>query len=412
MSDVVLTGCGMVTAGGFGLEQHWTMLLSGDLKKTREEYSLDGFQAAPYLTDRRMLKAVSKPDAIGLAALEGAAKAASLGPGKVDAARMGLYVGAPPASAFDNEYYVDAMQAATVNGKMSVREFGKTCMSSRPTALLIGLPNNVLCYGAMVLDARGPNSNYTQSATSGMLAVVNGARRVKRGQLDVAVAGGFAAHTEPVNAKIHEGMGFLLKDLGKGTHHVRPFAASGDTGTIIADGAAFVALESRSSATQRGVKPLAAYVSGAFTADGMGPARYDRQGAALQRAIELALAQGGIAASAIGLVLACASGIQDVDQAELSVLSRVLANERDLPALGCSSRVFGNLMEAGGVAELGLAPLIMASGEVPEAMRAEPGPATSAFPRSRIDSRKPFALVVRTSAWGEHACIVLRKSEG
>lgn len=422
MNDVVITGAGMVTANGFGLEHHWQLLMSGALDmSTRADYSLDDFQAAPFLTDRRMLKAVSQPDAIGLAALEGLAKDAKLAAGAVPPERFGLYVGAPPASAFDNEFYADAMRSAMIDGKVSDKQFGKACMSSRPTALLIGLPNNVLCYGAMVLDARGPNSNYTQGATSGMMAVINGARRVRRGQIDAAVAGGFAAHTEPVNYRIYDSMGYLRPEEDRDSavgldaverraapYHIRPFAAAGQTGTIIADGAAFVALESQSGAAQRGAKTLATYISGALTADGMGPARFDRDGHALQRAIEQALAQGGVAARDVGLVLACASGIPDVDQVELSVLSRVLAKARDLPALGCSSRVFGNLMEAGGVADLALVPLLFATGEIPATMRAEASDANP-FKSPTIDPKKPYALVVRTSPWGEHACIVLRK---
>src|SRR5690606_28742169 len=122
----------------------------------------------------------------------------------------------------------------------------KTSMGAMPMTLLVGLPNNVLCYGAMIFDAKGPNSNYTSTSTAGHVALINGAKRIGRGQLDVAIAGGFNAHTEPVNGKMYEALGVSTK---------------------LADGAAFVALERRGEAEARGQTILATYLGGALTND-------------------------------------------------------------------------------------------------------------------------------------------------
>lgn len=387
MKDVVITGLGAVTAHGFGFDAQWDALANGKTKASRAELQLSEFNAAPHLGDRRMMKAVSKIDAIGLAAVEGLAKAMAFAPGQVPKERVGLYVGAPPGSPWDNEYYVDSMNEAKAAG--GAKAFGRTCMSSKPTTLLLGLPNNVLCYGALVLDARGPNSNYTASGLSGMMAVINGARRVRRGQLDLAVAGGFSAYSD----ELHTGM----------------FASVGLSDLLVADAAAFVSLETRAGAAARGVTPVVSYAGGAMTSDGLGPRQLDPKGTQFERAIGLALADAGAEAQDIGLVLASATGSPSVDMGEFSVLSRVFAKSGACPPLGCSTPVMGAILEAGGVLELGLAAKIMAAGVVPPAMRAPAYASWNAAPQ--IDPAKPFALIVRTTAWGEHAAIVVKREQ-
>lgn len=385
--DVVVTSIGCVTKGAYGLAAHWQLAREGTVRTTAESYSLADFKAAPYLSDRRMLKAVSAADAIGLAAIEGAKKEFNAPSATYAPERIGLYVGAPPASAFDNAFYADAMDASRdADGRASIKAFGKTSMSAMPMTLLVGLPNNVLCYGSMIFDAKGPNSNYTSTATAGHIALINGAKRVARGQLDVAVAGGFNAHTEPVNSRMYQALKVT---------------------TALADGAAFATLERRSAAEARGQAVIATYLGGAMASDGRGPIMMDEGGSALEGAIHRALAEAGLTPHDIGLVLASAAGYPPADACEFSVLSRVFAREREFPALGNSSRVAGDLMEAGGLLEIGFAARIFVEGEVPAALRPAGHAADSRF-GTKVDPLKQHALILRTSPWGEYSVVVIR----
>ena len=392
-NDVVITGCGAVSAAGFGLDAHWQRLGQEGRPLPRAARTLATFKAAPYLSDRRMLKAVSAADAIGLAALEGLVKDLGGRPNCYGADRVGLYVGAPPASVFDNEPYGEAMGAARgADGHCDVTAFGATCMGARPTTLLMGLPNNVLCYGAMLLEARGPNSNYTATAVSGHLALVNAARRIERGALDLAVAGGFTAHTEPVNAAAFWQQGLARDDDGAGD------------GLALADGATFIALERRQAAAARGARPLATFVAAALANDATGPLSADPTGAALEVAVRRALTAAGVDAAQIGLILAGAGGTMSVERMELDVLSRVFAKVRAQPALGAFPRALGHMMEAGGLLELALLPRLYAAGEIPRGAAVS----TAGF-GTQIDGARPYALVLVTSPWGDISCIVARK---
>ncbi len=379
-NDVVITGLGLVSGAGVGADAQLAFL-AGPIGARK--LSLTDFKPAPYFSDKKMLKAMSHTDAIGLAAVEMLKKDAGWGTIGVTPERIGMYVGAPPSGASDNAYYMEEQRAARdEQGKGSLAAFGKTCMGSKPSTLLIGLPNNVLCYGAMVLDARGPNSNYTSSGPSGMIAVMNGAKRVARGQLDLAVAGGFSAyHSDPMNKEAVISGG-------------RPEAP-------VADGAAFVTLERRAAAEARGAKTYATVAGYAQGSDGMGPWAFDPHGAALENAVRRAMQQAGLGAGDVGLVLVSGTGTRSANEAELAVLARVFPKGRDVPALGAFSRAFGNLVEAGGVMELALAARIVASGALPAslALTEKTGP---------IDRSKPGILVLRTSFSGDYACVALR----
>ncbi len=386
--DVVITGVGAVTAAGVGRAAQWAKVFDGTPVSGADELSLAAFRPAPYLSDKRMLKAVSTPDALGLVGIEELKKNLGWETVKVSPERIGMFVGAPSSPAASNEFYVPAMEAARDgNGKCSQRVFGATCMESKPTALLIGLPNNVLCYGAMILDARGPNNNYTSASTSGLIAVATAARRVARDQLDLAVAGGFAMPSEDqVTRAVQENAGL---------------------GTRVASGAVFLGLERREGADARGAKALGRIMGSAQGSDGLGPWQRDPHGRGMESAIMRALSEAGLGLDDIGLVLASQHGVRDVDVAELLVLSRVFAKARARPALGAFSRAFGNLMEAGGMLELASASALLERPTLPAAIQMAPNVAHQW--NGKIDASKPHALIVKTGFSGESVALVVGK---
>jgi 3-oxoacyl-(acyl-carrier-protein) synthase len=420
--DVVVTAIGVVTAGATTLDEAWAKVTApAATAPTRQDRLLKGFPTAKHLADRRMLKAVSEADGIGLAAIEGlktvlafpteaGKEGASTGP--YDAWRMGLYVGSRPGSCSDNDSYLEAMEASrTKDGKLSEGGFGATCMTSRPTTLLMGLPNNVLCYGSMIIGAQGANSNYTSLWLGGLHALSNAGKRIERGQLDFAVGGGFSWHgSEPVNRGLLKKQGVSrLDEVGASEPYATvgggPAAPVDGGGAVPADGAVFAALERRSGAEARGAKPLVTWLGASLACDARGPLEVDSRGDALESAVRSALEHAGIQASDVGLVLATGTALPNVDQCEAAVLTRVLADARGLPAFATLSPVFGDLMEGGGILELGFVPRLYEAKVVPESLRAK-GAERIGF-TTTIDPNRPCSLIVRASPWGEYACVVV-----
>jgi 3-oxoacyl-[acyl-carrier-protein] synthase II len=239
-------------------------------------------------------------------------------------------------------------------------------------------------------DARGPNSNYTASVLSAHLAVINAAKRVKRGALDLAIAGGCSDSTE---------------EFRKATLIATNTVAGYANGTAVADGAAFITLERREAALARGSRILASYMSSAYSCDGLGPARFDPDGKALYDCIIRALSAAAVKPSEIGLIFSGSSGIPELDLMEIEVLGRVFAGAGTAPALADTSRVLGGLMEAGGMLDLALVSEFFNCGVVPLAVRSRinHGQFTN-----NISPERPFALALRCSTSGEYSCVIVK----
>jgi len=186
-SDIVLTGIGMISASGRNYAANRAAFDQPTTRHSHSDYQVLNFNPAPYLTDRKVVKSVSSRDVLGLVAFEECIKEAGVHPSAnavMNPERVGLYVGAPPSATTDNANYQEAIaQSSTSAGKLVEADFGLNFRSANPTTLLAGLPNNVLCYGAKTLDARGPNSNYTALEVSGHLAVIGAVRAMRLGRL-------------------------------------------------------------------------------------------------------------------------------------------------------------------------------------------------------------------------------------
>ena len=89
-NDVVITGLGLVSGAGTGADAQMDLITG---KIARSERSLESFRAAAHLSDKRMMKAISHSDSIGLAAVELLRKDAGWETVKAAPERIGMYVG-------------------------------------------------------------------------------------------------------------------------------------------------------------------------------------------------------------------------------------------------------------------------------------------------------------------------------
>ena len=420
-NEVAIVASGLVSPVGVGFEAHAKVVHEGPATEMAGAGCLGGalkdFNPVPYLSDRKVMKAISATDAIGLVAIEDLKK--NLRAEKSSAPmgnpwRCGLYVGAPSAFASDNENYLEAVSAsADYEGHVSMAKFGQECMSSRPNTLLIGLPNNVLCYGSVILGIQGPNSNYTSGELSGMVALAAAARRLRRGQVDKAVAGAFTAQHERIISKVFDYYG--VGNSTKVTTDAGAFFAMERFGERSDESSGAVADEERKTvAVLMGFGFGSAGIQLDFTAESHVATTCVTQDAmvdATECAIESALADAGVTTESVGLILAGSTGIPEVDRREFLVLSRVFAKGRTFPALGSLTAVMGNMMEAGGLLEVVLGGEIWQRQSVPPHLR--PAGAgviemTEKFPAKLADSGQRITLIVRTSPWGEAAAVVVR----
>ena len=378
--DIVVTGLGMLTATGLGTESNVNSFDQESSKKTAEDYKVVGFNPAPHLTDKKVVKAVSHRDVLGLVAMEDCLKQSGISAQTINPDRTGLYVGAPASSCSDLHNYSDAVMASVDSyGVLNEKAFGEHFRSASPTTLLTGLPNNVLCYGAKTLDARGPNSNYTTMETSSHMAVMGATRALKLGRLDCAVVGGYTAHSNKE---------FISSMKQRGLYD----------GTPIAEGAAFATLETRANASKRGAKPVCRIVSCAAATDAMGPYKTNSQSPVLTDLVKQTLQNAKVQAADIGIIMTSGSGLAAVDNAEQTAIDSIWSGASK-PAMASTSARWGNLVEAGGLAEIAFLSSCYSKKTVPSSAKVKNS--------GEFNPGKRNALVLRSSPWGEYSCMIV-----
>lgn len=176
------------------------------------------FKARSELPDRKHLKMMTRDVRLGIAAI---GRALDARPGWDDTApeRRGLFVGAATAAS-DPRDLAPSLRAATQDGVFDVAAFGEVGIPRVPPLwLLEGLSNNIVGFATAYYDMRGINTNRCDGRIGGLAAVVDGARAIAEGRLDLAVAGGadsLIAASGWLGRPAGEGSGFVVMESGDG----------------------------------------------------------------------------------------------------------------------------------------------------------------------------------------------------
>lgn len=199
-----------------------------------------------------------------------------------------------------------------------------------PKTMLAGQANMAAAQIAIRHGLHGPQRTVTTACASALDAVGTGADLLALGRVDVALCGGSdaAAVTDeedfvPVFSVAGRVFGMETPEPDP-TRAVRPFDAE-RRGIVFGEGAAWFVLESAEHCAARGAEPLGWVLGVGTSADGYHPSSPEPSGRWQARAMELALADAGIQAAQVDVVLAHATGTQKGDLAEARAVAQVFA---------------------------------------------------------------------------------------
>ncbi|MEU3568469.1 beta-ketoacyl synthase N-terminal-like domain-containing protein [Kitasatospora sp. NPDC036755] len=160
---------------------------------------------------------------------------------------------------------------------------------------------------------------------------------------------------------------FAVFDAGRALARdgeARPFS-SGRTGTLLADAAAAVLVESAPAAERRGAPALARLAGWSRTGDAHHVCRPEPEGEGVARAIEAALGRAGVARAEVGYVNANGTGSALADRAEARALRRVFGPHADRLPVSSSKSVHGHALEASALLELAVTIGALGTGLLP-----------------------------------------------
>lgn len=353
---VVITGIGAVTPIGTGAEGLWAGVMANRSAvrpidrfdaspfPSRVAAQIDDFDPADHL-DARRARRLDRFSALSVTASRLAAEDARLPLGNGLASRAGVFIG----SALGGVAFGEQQHAGYV--ERGVRGVA-------PTLALAVFGGAGASNVALDLGLTGPAVGNANSCASGAVAIGQAFGAIRDGSIDVALAGGAEAPLAPLTF----GAFALIKVLSQRNDDPatasRPFDRDRD-GFVMGEAAAVLVLEEREAARRRGARIIAEVAGFGASNDAYHMTQPRPDGRDAARAMQLALADAGLAPERIGYVNAHGSSTPLNEAAEARAIHLALApHARHVPVSGTKG-LYGHALGASGAVEAAITALAL-----------------------------------------------------
>ncbi|MGL6028490.1 MAG: beta-ketoacyl-[acyl-carrier-protein] synthase family protein [Legionella sp.] len=413
---VFITGRSALTSTGANSDSTWDALTQGtsgiaeieqwDLSQwaCRLGGELKNIQPAKMLPDRKLVKVISQQDVIGINAAVQAVEHSqmisyrdSLSCAASFNEQTAVYVGSPGNKYFQQYDFLSLM--AKTQGNM--QDFAKQLFDEvHPTWLLRILPNNVLAYAGITYGFKGPNHNITNHAVSGMQALLEAYHAIRSGQAERAVVIAYDMGIEPQAMFYYEQLGVLSHQ------HLKPFDAN-HNGTILANGAAALVLESEASVHARSAVCYGEIVGGGCASEAEGLFALADDGQHLANLLSQTLDVNQLQPEDIGMVVAHGNGNVKSDDSEAAAINRVLP-QTPVTAFKWS---MGHTLTASGLLDAVLTTYALNAQAVPGIANLEQLASNCADLAASTTAQAlnaPHALIINRGFASMNACVVIK----
>lgn len=312
---VVITGAGVVSPLGAGVESFWDALAAG--RSGVDVVEMEGVGPIPAFPvmngedarERFGQRDARRMDRAGrIAAVAGALALEDAGDTGASPERTGVSIGSVHGGA---ETLMEAHRTFLERGADRVG----------PLVIPLSLANHPCAATARVLGLRGPSSATATACAAGADAIGAGLSMIRDGRADVVLAGGADAALSPLVVAGYIRVGALNADPNAHERASRPFDRSRD-GFVIGEGAGMLVLEEREHALARGARIHAELAGYGSSCDAGHPTDPDATGEGPARAMAVALADAGITPADVGYINAHATSTPAGDLAEARSLVR------------------------------------------------------------------------------------------
>jgi 3-oxoacyl-[acyl-carrier-protein] synthase II len=268
--QVVITGLGVVSPIGIGIDPFWeslrtgtsgvrpTPFLSAAPPDARFAADVRDFNPSTFTKTREQKKAIRvmcREIQFGFAAAALALDDAGIQDGSMAPERLGVEFGAnlmlsPPEDLSE----ANASCSDPESGEFRYDRWGEAGLGTMfPLWLLKFLPNMPACHIGIAADARGPNNSVTLEEASANQVVGEALRVIARGHADVMITGSTGTRVHAVKS-IHAFMwDRLAVAAGNPAGACRPFDRT-RTGQVLGEGAGVLILEDAGHAETRGAR--------------------------------------------------------------------------------------------------------------------------------------------------------------
>src|SRR5258705_3820586 len=357
MRRVVVTGLGMVTPLGCGVEHTWQRLIAGQSGVTRvERFDVSDLPA-------RIAGQIPRGDG----------SSGSYNPDqwmepkeqrKVDefivfamcAAKQALDDAGWQPETYDDQIVTGVMMGAGIGGGGGIADAGVVLKERGPRRVSpFFVPGRIINlasgYVSIEHGLKGPNHAVVTACSTGSHAIGDAGRLVALGDADVMVAGGTESPINRISMAGFAAARALSTEFNDApTHASRPYDKDRD-GFVLSEGAGCVVLEEYEHAKRRGVRIYAELVGYGLSGDAYHITAPSPDGDGALRCMNAAIRRAGISPAEIDYINAHGTSTPLGDEIELGAVHRLLGNAAGRLSMSSTKSSIGRLLGAAGAVE-------------------------------------------------------------
>ena len=409
MRRVVVTGLGIVSPLGTGLQKSWEGAKAGT-SGIREITRFDATEFPVRIagevpdfvsTDFIPKKEIKKMDtfiqyAMG-ASLE-AFEASGVEVTEENATRVGVYVGSGIGGLPAIEHWHNVLNEKGPN---------------RITPFFIPMVLINLCSGqvSIRIGAKGPNSSAVTACATGTHSIGDSFKIIQRGDADVMVAGGSEAPLSPLCVAGFNAMKALSRNNDDPQGASRPFDKNRD-GFICGEGAGVLVLEELEGAKKRGAQILAEVVGYGMNADAHHMTTPAEGGEGAARCMRLALADAKMNPEDVDYINAHGTSTYYNDLYETMAIKTVFGEHAPRLAVSSTKSMTGHLLGAAGGIEAVFSVMALRDGVLPPTVNYKtPDPECDLdYVPNEAREAKPRAVMSNSFGFGGTNAVLVFKS--
>lgn len=421
MRRVVVTGMGMVSPLGVGVDHNWKRITNGESGIRR----IQGFEASdiasqiagevPRASEESPAAGSFNPDLFVLPKEQkkmdifiifamGAAKEAIEDSGwkpesEEDRCRTGVMIG------------------SGIGGLQSMYESAVTLHEKGPRrlspftvpAMLINLASG---HVSIEYGFKGPNHSVVTACATGTHAIGDAARLIMFGDADVMVAGGAESAVNRLGVSSFAAIRALSTGYNdRPTEASRPFDEARD-GFVIGEGAGVLVLEEYEHAKKRGAKIYAEIIGYGLSGDAFHMTAPAEDGNGGYRAMEAALKHAKISPADVDYINAHGTSTPVGDGIECTAVKRLFAGSLDNVSMSSTKSAIGHLLGAAGAVEAIYSIKAMQTGILPPTLNldnvSEPCRGIDLVPKVAKEKKVNIALSNSFGFGGTNASLIMK----
>ncbi len=425
MRRVVVTGMGIVSPLGVGVDHNWQRLtaghsgitrldqfaefessdissqIAGTVPKSSEENPPAGFFNVDLFVEPKEQKKMDKFIHFAMAAAQEAVNDSGWKPTEEkDLVRTGVLIGSGIGG-------IGTMYETSV----TLHEKGPRRIS--PFANPAMLINLAAGHVSIKYGFKGPNHAVVTACASGTHAIGDASRLIARGDADVMVAGGAEAAVNRLGVASFAAVRALSTGYNdRPTEASRPFDEGRD-GFVIAEGSGMLILEEYEHAKARGAKIYGEIIGYGLSGDAYHMTSPAEDGDGGYRAMEAAIKDAGINPSDIDYINAHGTSTPVGDGIECTAVKRLFGSALDTVSMSSTKSAIGHLLGAAGAVEAVYTLKAMQTSILPPTLNlenvSEPCQGIDLVPLKAKEKNVDIALSNSFGFGGTNASIIFRK---